>query len=230
MPRTLLLGAVLAGGRSIRMGRCKAELPHESGGTFLDHALEQLAACCDHVACSLAADAAEPTRGSVSSTGGNIADRSTIRTRDGESFQDIGCSANPLPPGVVVIVDEVPDRGPVEGVCGAVELANSLGCAGVLVTAVDMPALNATHLQHLISVFSDAPDRVVVAISDDVAVKKRIQPLVAIYPVALQGDLQALAGSAHRSLYRFLEGVDCCFVELPAGVLHNVNSPHDLRV
>lgn len=201
MPRHSLLGTVIAGGRSTRMGQCKAGLPHARGGTFLDHALGQLSVCCEHVACSVAAD------GSVV-----LPEWAT---------------------GVHTLVDSVPDRGPVEGVCRAVDLAKTLGCAGVLVTPVDLPSLDAEHLQQLIDALalsSLAPSscRAVVAISDDAAATKSLQPLVAIYPVAWQRDLERLARSTRRSLYRFLEGVDCLLVELPALVLHNVNSPHDL--
>ncbi|TWT67220.1 molybdenum cofactor guanylyltransferase [Allorhodopirellula solitaria] len=194
MSRTPLLGTVLAGGRSTRMGRCKADLPHASGGSFLDHAIAQLSACCDHVACSLAADPA----------------------------------AAPLPNGVHTIVDAAADRGPAQGVCQAVGLAKSLRCTGVLITPVDLPALTSEHLQRLIIAAERSHDQVIAAISDDAAATKRLQPLVAIYPVSLQGELNSLAHSTHRSLYRFLSGVDCLTVELPTAVLHNVNSPHDL--
>lgn len=53
-----LLGVVLCGGRSSRMGRDKATLPHPQGGTFLAHAIHRLQNVCDAVAvsgtCSLA--------------------------------------------------------------------------------------------------------------------------------------------------------------------------------
>lgn len=197
MPRTPLLGVVLAGGRSTRMGQCKSELPHPAGGTFLDHAIEQLASCCEHVACSLATGSATapPT----------------------------------LPPGVHAIFDTIEDCGPAEGVCRATELANSLCCTGALVIAVDLPALSAVHLQRIIATFQTSSGRAVVAISDDAAAAKRVQPLVAIYPVSMLDDLQVVAHSTSRSLYRFLAGIDCVMVELPAAVLHNVNSPPDLR-
>lgn len=178
------------------MGQCKAGLPHARGGTFLDHALGQLLACCEHVACSVAAD---------------------------------GTVVHPeWATGVHALVDSVPDRGPVEGVCRAVDLAKTLGCAGALVTPVDLPSLDAEYLQQLMDAWDPCSSRAVVAISDDAAATQSLQPLVAIYPVAWQRDLERLARSTRRSLYRFLEGVDCLLVELPAFVLHNVNSPHDL--
>ncbi len=44
-----LLGIVLCGGRSSRMGRDKAMLPHPSGGTFLGHAISRLVPLCEEV-------------------------------------------------------------------------------------------------------------------------------------------------------------------------------------
>ena len=47
-----LLGVVLCGGRSSRMGTDKATLPHPSGGTFASHAVERLSGLCGHVCVS----------------------------------------------------------------------------------------------------------------------------------------------------------------------------------
>jgi len=47
-----LLGAVLCGGDSTRMGVCKSTLPHPSGQSFLVHAARRLAAICDEVVLS----------------------------------------------------------------------------------------------------------------------------------------------------------------------------------
>lgn len=44
-----LLGVVLCGGRSSRMGRDKAALPHPGGTTYVHHAIERMRKVCDHV-------------------------------------------------------------------------------------------------------------------------------------------------------------------------------------
>ncbi len=196
MHRPALLGTVLAGGLSTRMGRCKAELPHACGGTFLDHAIEQLSGCCDQVACSLAVNSA--------------------------------VLSSSLPPGIYAISDRSAERGPVEGVRRAIGLAVSLDCAAVLVTPVDLPALKTEHLEQLVLAFYHSPGRAIVAVSDDDTAVKRVQPLVAIYPVSMEDDFEALAHSAYRGVYRFVQSVDSLPIELPAAVLHNVNSPEDL--
>ncbi len=49
---TRLLGVVLCGGRSSRMGRDKAGLAHSNGGTFLEHSVDRLRAVCHDVCIS----------------------------------------------------------------------------------------------------------------------------------------------------------------------------------
>jgi|SRR6056297_2956598 len=44
-----LLGVVLCGGKSTRMGRNKAELPHPAGGSYLEFAIRRLHPLCDQV-------------------------------------------------------------------------------------------------------------------------------------------------------------------------------------
>lgn len=52
--RTRLLGVVLCGGRSSRMGRDKTNLPHPFGGTFLEHAVDRILEVCDSASLSTA--------------------------------------------------------------------------------------------------------------------------------------------------------------------------------
>ena len=47
-----LLGVVLCGGRSSRMGCDKAMLAHPDGGTFLEHAIDRLTGICHSVVIS----------------------------------------------------------------------------------------------------------------------------------------------------------------------------------
>ncbi|EMI22738.1 hypothetical protein RMSM_00328 [Rhodopirellula maiorica SM1] len=47
-----LLGVVLCGGQSLRMGRDKAALVHADGVSFLQHAIDRLSNLCDHVVVS----------------------------------------------------------------------------------------------------------------------------------------------------------------------------------
>lgn len=51
-PNKTLLGVVLVGGRSARMGRDKAALPHPDGGTFLSQTISRLSQECETVVVS----------------------------------------------------------------------------------------------------------------------------------------------------------------------------------
>lgn len=59
-PRHRLLGVVLAGGKSSRMGRDKAGLIHPCGTTFLEHALERVRGHCQALCVSLSANQTLP--------------------------------------------------------------------------------------------------------------------------------------------------------------------------
>ncbi|MBB3209895.1 molybdopterin-guanine dinucleotide biosynthesis protein A [Rhodopirellula rubra] len=191
-----ILGVVLAGGRSTRMGQCKTTLPHPDGGTYLERAVRTMRGVCSEVAVSLAEDAPPPPA----------------------SF----------PATVHAIVDSQPDCGPAEGVSRSLEFAGTLHCTGVLFTPVDVPAINAEHLNRLLRRFETDCEKIVCALNEDPSSNKPLQPLVAIYPVSLTDELCSLARSSHRSLYRFIQSSEHVTVGLPADALHNVNSPHDL--
>ncbi|WP_145416142.1 molybdenum cofactor guanylyltransferase [Planctomycetes bacterium K23_9] len=51
-----ILGVVLCGGKSSRMGSNKSLLPHSDGGRFIDHAIDQLQAVCAEVCIAGAAN------------------------------------------------------------------------------------------------------------------------------------------------------------------------------
>lgn len=196
-----ILGVVLAGGKSTRMGRCKSDLRHPGGGTYLERAVERMRSVCDEVAVSLAGESDHPPDAS----------------RPGD-----------LPAGAHRVFDSQTDRGPAEGVARSLDLAMSLRCTAVLLTPVDVPHLQAAHLNMLISQFAAEPVKIVCAISDDLSATKPLQPLIAVYPVQTYPDIMRLAQSERRGLYRFIQNSEHGTVALPADALHNVNSPHDL--
>ncbi|TWU02030.1 molybdenum cofactor guanylyltransferase [Neorhodopirellula pilleata] len=190
-----ILGVVLAGGRSSRMGHCKAELAHPRGGTFLRHAISELLRCCDKVSVSLNADQAGMIDELI----------------DTEHHS------------IVTLIDQIDQRGPAEGLRLAIEYAVANSCTGVLVIPVDLPFLPAHELQVLADTFGDQPDQIVTAVSEETPT--RIEPLVAIYPVALQKPIECLVSSDDRSLYRFIERYPHQTVRLSAHALTNVNHP-----
>ncbi|EMI54637.1 molybdenum cofactor guanylyltransferase [Rhodopirellula sallentina] len=199
LPR--VLGVVLAGGKSTRMGRCKSELLHPGGGTYLERAVERMKSVCDEVAVSLAEESDHPPDAS----------------RPGD-----------LPAEVHRVFDSQTDCGPAEGVARSLDLAMTLRCSAVLFTPVDVPRLQAAHLNMLISQFAAQPEKIICAISDDLSATKPLQPLIAVYPVQTFPEIVRLAQSERRGLYRFIQNSEHGTVALPADALHNVNSPHDL--
>ncbi len=117
-----LLGVVLAGGKSSRMGIDKATLPHPSSTaaaavSYLDHAIARLRPLVRQVA---------------------VSGRPGISGRSGDgAASEIG------------LLDEQPELGPAMGVVTALRYAAAQQLSGVLVTPVDMPDITTEHLWQL---------------------------------------------------------------------------------
>ncbi|NND98392.1 MAG: molybdenum cofactor guanylyltransferase [Pirellulaceae bacterium] len=186
-----LLGVVLCGGKSSRMGRDKSLLGHPDGGTYLDQAVKRLSDVC----------------GEVCIAGTQDQNESSI---------------------VPFLVDPVLYQGPVVGIVNGLLFAQQQSCDACLVLAVDMPVVVGADLRNLKDAWlanrQSCPDEVICGLCDT----DRIQPLLAIYPVGVLKDLQRLAGSADRSLFRWIKTVPHRTVSLSATSCVNVNSPDDL--
>lgn len=182
-----LLGVVLCGGKSSRMGRSKSLLPHPDGGRFIDHAVCQLRSVCDAACVAGAAN---------------------------ETFDAIGCE---------FLTDKVAYQGPVSGIVNALQHAAKNDFSACLVTPVDMPHLTGQPLATLKHAWTKN-DILTCGIGQD----GKLQPLVAIYPIETLPMLQQLAGSADRSLYRWITKQPHQTVLLAGDAGHNVNRPEDL--
>ncbi|MGV3484624.1 MAG: molybdenum cofactor guanylyltransferase [Planctomycetaceae bacterium] len=175
-----LLGVVLAGGKSSRMGRDKATLPHAAGGDFLEYAISRLAQLTSHVA--------------------------------------VSGRESPVP-AAMTIADQSPSLGPAMAVWSAVRFAVEAGYSSILVTPVDMPDLDSQHLQRLVD--SAASDKPTCASFDG----RTAHPLVAIYPVCLAAELEAVARSERRSLQAWLAQRPLTLVPLPVSAQRDCNTP-----
>ena len=191
--RPPLLGVVLAGGRSSRMGVDKATLPGDrSSPNYLAQATSRLASLVDQVGVSGRSEA--------------------------ELLHWPGLSK-----GTIAIPDSRVWDGPAIGVEASLRVAHRLGLAGVLVTPVDMPDLDATELRKLIEAWEREPGTIVASFGAD-----RPEPLVALYPITLLDELAELIETPHRSLFRFLCERPTIRVELPKSAARNINRPEDL--
>ncbi len=218
-----ILGVVLAGGRSSRMGVDKATLwldrevaPRSSvaGGsrssqpkrlTFLDHAIERLVPLVNRIV--VAGRSIEPAAGSV-----RLPTPQWL-TRGGDPVDVLG------------IADDPPGLGPATGVAMSLRQAIRLGYQAVLVTPIDMPDLTTDHLARLIARWAQT-QRVVCA----EFTTGRPEPMPAIYPAGYTDEIEILAASDHRGLRGWLAGQPFDPVALPAEASRNVNRPEDLTM
>ncbi|WP_430453663.1 molybdenum cofactor guanylyltransferase [Rhodopirellula europaea] len=193
-----LLGVLLAGGLSSRMGTPKGLLPHPNGDTYLAHSLQRLHSVCgEQIAVSIAAD---------------------------ETDAASALPSDILPAEITRLRDARPNLGPAMGVHVSLQHAASNGYLGCLFTPVDLPDLLADDLASLIQTWREQPTKILLARQSD---PERLQPLVGIYPVSDLDRIQSVVESTHRSLYRFLQSTDHRTFDLPASRLRNVNTPAD---
>lgn len=137
-PQTALIGTVLAGGKSLRMGSDKANLLLPSGDRFLQHAIKRLLTVCSQVV---------------------VAGRSSDHHPSEAALDSKRC--------VQFIPDRFPDLGPAGGVATAVQWASQdPNIRGLLVIPLDMPGIASDHLSELIETFSRHPDRPIAATFD----------------------------------------------------------------
>ena len=149
-PHPQLLGVVLCGGQSKRMGRDKASLScpaSPSSGqspavdedlprTFLTHAVDRLRGLCGQIA---------------------VSGHCSVAHRQ------------------VVIRDDVDHQGPIHGVLASLRFAKQQGLAGCLMTPVDMPHLDGDDLGRVIQAW-EASSVLTVAVSDRIEPLVAIYP------------------------------------------------------
>ncbi|QDT02278.1 molybdopterin-guanine dinucleotide biosynthesis protein MobA [Rubripirellula lacrimiformis] len=140
-PERRLLGIVLCGGQSTRMGRDKSDLPHPSGGTYLEQAIDRLGPLCDGVAIS----------------GPHASDSQT----PAEPPRDAGITRIPDPARAP---DDV-GGGPAVGIAASLGYALEHGFVACLFTPVDTPNLGATDLAKIKAAWTNHRQSVI-AMSD----------------------------------------------------------------
>ena len=222
-----LIGCVLCGGQSRRMGRAKALLRRPDGVTYLEHAAQRLSKCCDRLVVSLPFDTGQATAdGSRKQNQEIVPDGSSdqvlgiseLQSLDRQSF-DLGDVQ------VAFVVDRSSDRGPAEGLACVLRYAEAAGADAVLCTPVDLPDLTTEDCRRLTSAWRTSPQTIHCAVAQP---SGRLQPLVAVYPIRLTAAIDQMALSQQRSLARWLESQSYAAVVLSDASLRNVNTPRDL--
>lgn len=198
-----LCGVVLVGGRSSRMGRDKAALPHPAGGTFLEHAIHRLLA----LGCPVIVSGTPALPAAI--------------------IEQPSVTALPDP-----LVAGKEYAGPVTGLVAALRYAAAVGAIGILVTPVDMPCLNSEDLESMRAAFAEwiakdsakgeaAYSQPLIGTFDGL----HREPLVAIYTIAMLAPFQQLAAGSDRSLNRWLGTQPHRLHRLPTVAAPNVNTP-----
>lgn len=95
-----------------------------------------------------------------------------------------------LPRGLSMIFDAVPDAGPLAGVAAGLRAAS----AGMLIVlAVDMPGIEAAHLEELVELSTDSRGSVPV-------LDGQMEPLAAVYPTILADSAAAALATENRAV------------------------------
>jgi molybdopterin-guanine dinucleotide biosynthesis protein A len=201
-----IVGVVLAGGASLRMGADKRRLPL-AGQPLLAHVAARLAPQVAALAVAL--------------------DRETSARLAAGDVPDL---AGAIPPGTAVLTDALDTReGPLAGVLAGLCWAAGRGAARLLTVPVDTPLLPLDIAARLAAAVSG--DEIAVAASDG-----RIHHTVALLPAGLAGDLAAFLTGDDRRVRSFLARHTVRTVEFPPLVvggrsldpLQNLNTPADL--
>lgn len=122
--------------------------------------------------------------------------------------------------GLAVVADSRPGGGPVAGILDALSATDG----DVVVSACDLPWLDAGTVQTLIKVAEAQPDADVVVAHDPDG-----PHLAGVWRMRCRERLEDLVASGVRSYRGALEGLNTVRVDVPSSVVANVNSPDDLR-
>ncbi len=169
----MLSGLILAGGRSSRMGRDKAQLTLPDGRALLQRQADVLReAGAENLFLSVRPGAEYGLSGVGIPRERGPSQATTLHKAE-------------------VIVDAVAEAGPLAGIAAGLRAAP----AGlVLVLAVDMPRVDPAHLAQLLALASS--ERGVVPV-----VNGQLEPLVAIYPTVLAASADAALMAGQRAVH-----------------------------
>jgi molybdopterin-guanine dinucleotide biosynthesis protein A len=133
----------------------------------------------------------------------------------GGSMSDLAALSLP------VVADDAPGEGPLGGVITA--LRHFTEASHVLVTACDLPLLDAATVRNLVQAAQADPER-----AATVAYTNRVEPALVVWTRASLGVVAALFADGERAVHRVIDQLDTQNVQVYAQALTNVNRPLDL--
>ena len=143
---------ILAGGKSVRMGRDKALLPFREM-TFLEAIVQSAVELSDHVVVSVGQSSSQA---------------------NGQSYKERFAS-NPSFDHITWVEDTVADQGPMGGIAAGLKALNS-HCEFVFVMGCDVPLLKPELVRHLCSVAAESRCEAVTPVKGD-----RVYGMTAVY-------------------------------------------------
>ena len=220
-PPVSFSAAVLAGGRSTRMGTDKAFVLWR-GRTLLEHQLSTLRALGPNalLVSRPQPDSGRRPDGRVEGAMCNVQDS------DGPSAVPVGGVPSPRDPSLLeprIVFDERPDCGPLGGL-GA--LLKAIQTSHLIVLAVDMPRVTPVFLRLLSA-------RCAPGVGSAVRTETRWEPLVAVYPRELLPWIERRLVDGDRSLQKLLD--EACLAgqidpvrSTSPRLFANINTPAEL--
>lgn len=131
------------------------------------------------------------------------------------------CGGSQVPPGGVLIHDDLPGEGPIGGLLSALRISRG---RTVFVTAVDMPLVTAELIRSI------AEPQVMGASVRIATVGGEDQPLLGVYGSAVESVARARFDSGLRSMLGLIDDIDGVErIEMDAYDLSNVNTPEDYQ-
>ncbi len=130
----------------------------------------------------------------------------------------------PVGPGVRVVEDAHPGRGPLEGLAAGLRAVGPGGVA--FLCAADMPLLDSAFVARVLAAIAPWSDAAVPR------VEGRPQPLAAVYRTSALGSVEALLASGGRSMGVLLDRLEVRWLDdLPGAVeaVRNINTPAELE-
>ncbi len=196
-----LMGVLLAGGRSSRMGQDKATLQLPGRGTVLEHLLGLVAGLVPQLLVSVRSK--EPCA----------------------ALADSFARAHGIP--VRLIPDRTEEIGPMGGLYTSLQVAREEHCQGCLVLSCDVPLLVPGLLTRLVEHREQHPEALVTALQD---ARGWLHPLVALWSVEAIAFLEQAMTSGDYSLRRAVPAEHWQAVACTPGEelsLANANTPQE---